>query len=281
MPFLPDKPAETIHTTVLALWHTAAGDPLPPEHVADLVPPSLNDAQYQHFLQLLERRLSGEPLAHITGKQLFMGLSFQIDAGAMIPRDETALIGRQAIAHARAAANESRELRIIDMCTGCGNLACAIAANVVSARVWAADISDSAVALAKRNAAALGVADRVRCVQGDLFGPFENGQFESACDCVVCNPPYVTSAKIKEMPAEIIAYEPLEAFDAGHAGFTIISRVLQDARRYLKPGGLLLIETGLGQAETLLKRARRKYPYHSIYTVHTRTGEARALAAYA
>src|SRR5688572_30469570 len=163
---LPDKPEETVEATLAALWLAAAGqsrsaasatgDPLPP----------LDADALARLEALVARRLAGIPLAHLTGRQRFMGLDLLAGPGALIPRAETELLARTALAqlaHAGAAP------LVVDACTGSGNVALAIASHAPHARVAAADISGEAVELARRNSAALGLAERVDFRVGDLL----------------------------------------------------------------------------------------------------------------
>src|SRR5690606_16183300 len=127
---------------------------------------------------LLERRIAGVPLAHLTGRQQFLGLDLLAGPQALIPRAETELLGRAAIELAR----ESGAALAIDVCTGCGNLALALAHHIDGLRVHGADLSAEAIALARRNAAALALDGRVGFRDGDLLSPFDTPDFHGRVD---------------------------------------------------------------------------------------------------
>ena len=124
------------------------------------------------------------------GRVTFMGLALEVARGALVPRAETELVARTAISLLRAMPADI--LRVIDMCCGAGNLACAIAHHVPACRVWASDLTEPCTALARRNAEALALAGRVSVHQGDLFAAFDGLGLEGTIDAVVCNPPYIS-----------------------------------------------------------------------------------------
>src|SRR5262249_40197368 len=161
---------------------------------------------------------------------------------------ETELLGRTAVSTLRALAEQrgsGEELRIIDMCCGSGNLACAIAVALPAAMVWASDLTDGCVTLARRNVRKLGIDHRTKVLQGDLLGPLEGLRLEGTIDVVVCNPPYISTARLNERTD--LTHEPREAFDGGPYGLTVVQRVVREALPFLRPGGRLLFEFGLGQ----------------------------------
>ncbi len=178
---------------------------------------------------------------------------------ALVPRAETELLARQALARA-AELTVDGELRVIDMCCGAGNLACALAVHIPTARVWASDLTDPCVTLARRNVERLQLRDRVVVRQGDLFAALADDGLAGRVDLIVCNPPYISTGKLDGERADLLVNEPREAFDGGAYGLTIHQRVLKQAPDYLKPRGWLLFEIGLGQerqVEALFARAHR------------------------
>lgn len=190
----------------------------------------------------------------------FMDVDLELAPDVLVPRDETELLGRTAsrILHDRPAG-----ATVIDMCCGSGNLALGIATDVASARVFAADLTDSTVALARRNVARLKVADRVTIRQGDLFDALADDHLEGAVDMIVCNPPYISTSRLEGDSAHLLEAEPREAFDGGPYGISIHQRLIRDAVAFLKPGGWLLFEFGAGQnrqASALLARTRAYEP---------------------
>lgn len=276
--FAPDKPEETVESTLAALWLTAAGQPASAARAIELELPALDEAQRTTLATLIESRRAGIPLAHLTGRQRFMGLELQVSPAALIPRAETELLARRALDKLPSPTSNG-EVLILDICTGSGNLALALASHCPQARVFGADISEAAVALATENAGQLGLADRVTFAAGDLFAPLATMNVAGRADVVVCNPPYISSAKVGNMAEEIAAHEPRAAFDGGPLGISIVERVMREAADFLKPGGWLGFEIGLGQGRGLRKRLERLPHYEAVEEVVDAQGEIRALFA--
>jgi release factor glutamine methyltransferase len=216
------------------------------------------------------------PLAYIVGRQTFMGIELIAAPGALVPREETELLGATAVKTLRALADErgpGEELRVIDMCCGSGNLACGIAVAVPAAMVWASDLTDGCVTLARRNVRKLGIDHRAKVLQGDLFGALAGLALEGTLDVIVCNPPYISTARLNERTD--LAHEPREAFDGGPYGLTIHQRVVREALPFLRPGGWLLFEFGLGQDRQLKMVFERARAYEAIELVRNDAGEPR------
>jgi len=275
--FLSDKPEETPDSTLYALWHAAAGQPLSAQQALAQALPELQPQQQSTLLHLIEQRLNGRPLAHLTMRQHFMNLEMLSDPVALIPRKETELLGWTAVHLARELTTEKNPITIVDVCTGSGNLAIAMAHHLPESRVYASDLSEAAVDFARRSATHLGLDSRVQFRCGDLMGPFETEEFLGQIDLLVCNPPYITSAKVEQMPREISGHEPRMAFDGGPFGVAILMRLLQEAPRYVRKGGWLAFEVGLGQGAALAKRMEKSF--HEVNTVADETGAIRAIAA--
>jgi release factor glutamine methyltransferase len=186
----------------------------------------------------------------------FMQIEIAVSGAVLAPREETELLGREAVRLLRAGP-EDRPL-VIDMCCGSGNLALGLANALPTAKVFAADLTDDAVAAARANAARLKLGHRVTVEQGDLFEAFAGDGLEGRAAMVVCNPPYISSARLEGESAHLLASEPREAFDGGPYGISIQQRLVRDAARFLVPGGHLLFEFGEGQAlqaRSLIRRA--------------------------
>jgi release factor glutamine methyltransferase len=194
---------------------------------------------------LASERASGKPLGYVLGIEQFMDLELEVAPGALIPRPETELLGRMAV---RLLRERGPEPAFIDMCCGSGNLACGIASALPSARAWASDLTDGTVSLARRNVERLGLTRRITVGQGDLFAPLAG---IDPVDAVVCNPPYISTGRLGKERAELLAYEPREAFDGGPYGLTIHQRVVREALPFLKSDGWLLFEIGQGQERQL------------------------------
>jgi release factor glutamine methyltransferase len=276
---LHDKPEETADSTLRALWLVAAGAPMSAEQAAEAALPSLDAAAVARLRALLAERLAGTPLAHLTGRQRFMGMELMASKAALVPRKETELLGHVALVVLRQLASAQETLRVIDVCTGAGNLALALATHEPKARVYASDLSTEAVELARRNGTLLGLGSRVEFRQGDFLNPFADGNFDRNVDLLVCNPPYISSGKVATLPTEIIGHEPSLAFDGGPFGVKILQRLLSEAPQYLRPGGWLAFEVGLGQGPALMDRMRRNSAYADLAAVVDAAGAVRAVVA--
>jgi release factor glutamine methyltransferase len=203
----------------------------------------------------------------------FMGVELLVERGVLVPREETELLGNTALDALE------HDARVIDMCCGAGNLACALASRRPRARIWASDLTDACVALARRNAVFANVEDRVYVGQGDLFAGLAGLGLEGTIDAVLCNPPYISQAKLAGERAALLENEPREAFDGGPYGLTIHQRVVKEALPFLKPGGRLLFEIGLGQERQVKMLFQRTRAYEDIRTGANAAGEVRVVAA--
>jgi release factor glutamine methyltransferase len=221
--------------------------------------------------------MAGVPLAHLTSRQNFLGLEMLAGAGALVPRRETELLARTAIS--RVDGHENRALEIIDVCTGSGNVALSLAHHFPDARVHAADLSAEAVSLARENCTHLGLDSRVTFHCGDLLAPFDSPEFLGRVHLLTCNPPYINSAKVERMPAEISAHEPRLAFDGGALGIGILMRLIREAPRFLCAGGWVAFEVGLGQGEALVKRMKANAAYRQVQPAMDETGAIRVVTA--
>ncbi|HZA49762.1 MAG TPA: peptide chain release factor N(5)-glutamine methyltransferase, partial [Myxococcaceae bacterium] len=183
---------------------------------------------------LIERRLAREPTQYLTGRQHFYGRAFAVDPSVLIPRPETELLVEAVL----RTIPKDRPARLLDLCTGSGCIAVTLAAERPRAAVWATDLSDSACEVARRNAEALGVADRVAIREGDLFGPVAS---EAPFDAIAGNPPYIARAQLAGLQAEV-RREPVVALDGGQDGLTVICAIVGSARSHLRSGGWLALE---------------------------------------
>jgi release factor glutamine methyltransferase len=274
-----DKPEETPEATLRALWSVAAGRPLSIRHAVHHAEPELDDGGISRLFDLVERRLSGIPLAHLTGRQHFMGLEFLAGAGALIPRMETEILGRAALGVAAALADARGSITVLDVCTGGGNIAIALAVHEPRARVFASDLAPEAVDLARANARHLRVEERVELREADLFGAFHSEAFFGKVDLVTCNPPYISSARVGLMDPEVSRHEPRLAFDGGAFGVTILTRLIHEAPAFLRPGSFLCFEVGLGQGKAVTRMLERAKVYRAVEAFADEAGEIRAFAA--
>jgi release factor glutamine methyltransferase len=277
----PDKPEETPERTLCALWSTASGRPVSADRASDETLPALDAAAQHRLRELLELRRSGVPLAHLTQRQFFLGLELIAGGEALIPRKETEILGRAALAKLQAMAQERADLTVIDVCTGSGNLALAYAFYRPGARVFGSDITPESIGLAQRNADHLRLAARVQFRQGDLLDPFDDADFHGRVDLLSCNPPYISSSKVTALDPEIGRHEPRAAFDGGAFGVSILMKLLKQAPRFLRSGGWLAFEVGLGQGPGLMRQIERNPAFAAAESHRDPAGEVRAILARA
>jgi len=204
---------------------TSAGDVPPDSFPAD-------------FEALVARRAAREPLAYITGHKEFWNLQFEVTPAVLIPRPETELIVEAAL----ALVPRRQLFTMIDVCTGSGNVAVAVAHDRAGARIVATDVSGAALEVARRNAARHGVQDRVHFVEADLFD-----DVSGPVDLVTANPPYVAEHSEPGLQPEVGEHEPRVALFGGIEGLAVIERIVDDAPPLLRPGGHLVFEFGYGQ----------------------------------
>ena len=197
------------------------------------------------FNELINRRLEGIPVAYLTGKKDFMGLSFAVNQNVLIPRPETEILTEFVGEYLRGL---GREVNFADLGVGSGAIAVSILKFVKTARAAAVDISNEALEVAKFNATKFHVEDRIKFYCGDLFEPLE-GQIFNA---IVSNPPYIPTCELKTLQTEVKS-EPQVALDGGEDGLEFYRRIISDAPRFLADGGLLAVEIGINQASAVRK----------------------------
>jgi release factor glutamine methyltransferase len=198
------------------------------------------------FDAMIARRLEGEPVSRIVGAKEFCGRTFAVDRHTLDPRPDTETLIEAALDTLAREGRRGERLRILDLGTGTGCILLTLLAELPLARGVGSDVSEGALATARRNARDLGVGDRASFVAGDWFEPIE-GKF----DIVVSNPPYIASAEIAELAREV-GYDPLLALDGGEDALDAYRRIASGVGRILNPGGLVFLEIGETQAEPVL-----------------------------
>jgi len=200
----------------------------------------LSAKQLAGYRDLIARRLRWEPVAYITGRKNFWTFSLEVSKDVLIPRPDTEIIVEEALDIIRK--KDSEGISILDIGTGSGAIALALAGEIPSAKVTATDISCAALALARKNARSLNLEDKIKFLQGDLFEPVD-GIF----DMIVCNPPYISEAEYRELPAGVKDYEPPMALLAGQDGMEFYEKLIHQAPGHLQKNGWLLLEIGAKQ----------------------------------
>lgn len=217
--------------------------------------------------------------AYKSGRTTFMGMEMLVAPGALVPRAETELLGATAVDVLREM--KLRAPRVIDMCCGAGNLACAIANRFPRAHVWASDLTDGCIEVTRRNVAHHGLEKSLTVAQGDLFDGLSPFALEGSIDVVVCNPPYISEKRLEGDRSHLVELEPRQAFAAGPYGLAIHMRVVKDALRFLRPGGVLLFEVGLGQDRQVTSLFERNKGYDKLRVVNDEVGRGRVVLASA
>lgn len=202
----------------------------------------LTSAELARFKSLLRRRLAREPTQYITGHQEFWSLDFLVSPAVLIPRPETEILVEEVVQFFRRA-GQLHPL-ILEVGTGSGAVAVALARELPASRLIASDYTAAAVALARTNARRHQVADRLAFVVGDLLAPFRPSP---VFDAIVANAPYIPTAELDQLAPEIRDYEPRLALDGGPDGLGVLRRLIAAAPDYLKPQGLLALEIGQDQ----------------------------------
>ena len=203
------------------------------------------DDEKARFKDLFKRRAEGWPTAYLTGRRDFYMLSFEVNPAVLIPRPDTETLVVAALDALRGVATP----RVLDLGTGSGCVAVSLAYTLKTASVTAVDVAPGALATARRNAAAHGVAERIVFLEGDLFAPLPPA---ASFDAIVSNPPYIAPGEFAGLAAEVRDHEPRVALDGGPDGLAFYRRITAEAGQFLRPGGSLLVEIGSTQADAVM-----------------------------
>lgn len=214
--------------------------------LAGLVAP--DGALCERYGALIRRRAAREPLAYIVGRREFYSLDLEVTPAVLIPRPETETIVAAALEFlARRGA-----ARVLDLCTGSGAIALAIAANAPHVTVVATDLSAGALEVAQRNCIRLGLTSRVTLRRADCFSVLDSGPPLGRFDLIVSNPPYIPDAQIAGLQDEVSRYEPRVALAGGPDGLDFYRRIANGLDAYLAPGGGVIVEIGASQAAAVM-----------------------------
>jgi release factor glutamine methyltransferase len=206
----------------------------------------LQEKEREALEKMIQRRISGEPLQYILGQQEFWSIDLKVDSRVLIPRPETELLIEQSLP-ILSEISLKRNPFVLEIGTGSGAIAVALAKEVRNLFLIATDISRDALIVAKENAKSAGVLDRIKFVTGDLFSLFHPMKGRVTFDLILSNPPYIVRRKIDTLSEEVKDYEPRIALDGGEDGLAFYRCIIPEASFYLREGGWLVLEIALGQ----------------------------------
>jgi release factor glutamine methyltransferase len=212
---------------------------------------SLSSSQERAYSELVALRAEHHPLPYLTGRAEFYSLDFEVTPEVLIPRPETELLVDLALA--------AEPLSVVDVCTGTGCVAIALAVHRPQATIYAVDISAAALAVARRNAESHHVADRVQLIAGDLLTPRP-----PLVDVIVANPPYIADDEWASLPVSVRDFEPRLALDGGPDGLSVVQRLLSETPAVLRPGGSLFVEIGARQGQAAAHLAKTAFPEATV-----------------
>jgi release factor glutamine methyltransferase len=242
--------------------------------LAHLQDPIDNHALRQ-YERVIDRRAVREPLQYITGSQEFWGLLFKVTPDVLIPRPETEFVVEAALKAVSMAISPV----IIDLCTGSGCIAISLAKELLKAQVFATDRSEPALDIAQENARRNQVAERIRFLVGDLFAPIKELDLQGRVDVIATNPPYIPANDLSALQPEVRDFEPEMALIAGPKGIELGTAIILQAQVFLKIGGSLIMEMGIGQAAALRSVAQETGKYRTPEIVKDLAGIERVFIA--
>ncbi|HEV8604369.1 MAG TPA: peptide chain release factor N(5)-glutamine methyltransferase [Tepidisphaeraceae bacterium] len=216
----------------------------------------LSEPDLARYRALVQRAAEHEPIAYLTGVAHFFNLEFEVNKDVLIPRSDTETLVENVLQLVRNQPGLEAP-RILDLCTGSGCVAIALARRLKHATVIATDLSPAAVAVAKRNAERLGVADRVFLEEGDLFAALEGKVDAQPFALIVANPPYIATGQMTSLPRNVREYEPLSALDGGLDGLVVHRKILAGAAERLISGGRLFLEIAFDQGPQAMEMIRQ------------------------
>jgi release factor glutamine methyltransferase len=225
---------------------------------------------------LVKRSAAHEPVAYLVGHREFYGLDFVVAPGVLIPRPETELLVDKAVEHLKSL---GRAGAYWDACTGSGAVAVAVAKHVADAGVLGTDTSAAALAVARQNAEAHGLAGRVTVAEANLLDLPAALAGRAPFDAITANPPYVSADEMAKLPPEV-RHEPAEALLGGKDGLDCIAAILQQAPNVLAEAGMLAVEIGCGQAEAVWDRVNAVGRYERVEFARDQAGIERVVVAY-
>jgi release factor glutamine methyltransferase len=253
----------------------------------------LTEDELSSFKKFIQRRANREPLQYITGNQEFWSLDFKVAPGALIPRQETEVLVEEILKDAGCKAQDAKitansetgnkalasvpKPLILDLCTGCGCIAVALAKELTGSTIHAIDNSEVALEVARQNSERHDVKDRITFISGDLFQPLNN--LGCKFDFIVSNPPYVKSTDLEGLEPEVNTFEPVSALDGGKDGLDVIRSIIDEAPKYLNSNGRLLLEIAFDQATEVEAYIEKSGCYTSSTVIKDLSGNDRVVKA--
>lgn len=211
--------------------------------------------------EMVRRAAAHEPIAYLVGRCEFYSLPLKITPECLIPRPETEHLVERAIDFLRTRTGGQY---VLDLCTGSGCIAAAIAKNVPNVSVIATDINDSALKIAAENIARHKLTDKVKLLCGDLFDPILKGLDQTHFDLIVCNPPYVSDLEYENLASNVREYEPKAALYGGADGLDVYKRILEKVEDFLQPDGTLMMEIGYAQGPAIRQMLETSGSFNNI-----------------
>ncbi len=228
---------------------------------------------------LINKRKKHVPLQYITQQAEFMSLEFVVNEHVLIPRPETEILVETVLEKAHNKQNPNKRITIMDIGTGSGNISISLAKNLSNAEIYASDASQDALTIAKVNVEKHNVINNVHLLHGDLFSAFRGSAEKGDIDFIVSNPPYVSDSEWHLLEPEVRDHEPWEALVGGEDGFYISILIINEAIRWLKPSGYLIIEIGETQADSITNLLENEGNYKEIERIKDLQGKERIISA--
>lgn len=212
---------------------------------------------------LIEKRKQGIPMEYILGKTSFMGRTYFCSPDTFLPTEDTRTVVEAALSFIKKREDPGNQLFVLDIGTGCGNLAITLALNSKYTTIFASDINPAAIDIAKKNVSQYDLRQRIFLFAGDAFKPFQ-ALYEGKVDMIISNPPYIPTGSLHKLPREIIDHGPRAALDGGPYGVDFYSRLIKEAVPMLKPKGVLLFEIGERQEKLIMRLFEKNKKYKDI-----------------
>lgn len=228
---------------------------------------------------IAKKRKTGEPIEYIVGLSRFANLEFYCSRDVIIPTEYTITLVNVALEFLNRERNSNYLKTVVEVGTGCGNIAVLLAKKADNVRILASDVSPKALVIAEKNIEKHCLNDRISLFCGDLFEPFLKNNLARKVDMVLCNPPYIPTKFLKKLPRDVVDYQPIVALDGGPYGITFFQRLVKEAEQVLKPGGILIFEIGDGQEKFVNWIIKRHLGYENLVCHKDNAGVKRVYSA--